>query len=236
MADFWLKCTECKSEIAFGAKYYQCSVSTCNKSKLRLVFCSIVCWDSHLGDARHRDAWAEEARAPTREAWQREQAAEPPRQAPAPPSASAVPPRPAAPAVSPSSSGGIPPRPGVPASSASAAPPRPAAPPASSAVPSATSSPSPGSAPVRRVVGDASQATAAAVEGVKLAEVTDRDILIVVSKMKKYIKDRSGMNCSDAVADMLSDHVRLLCDEAIRAAARDERKTVLDRDVTRVRR
>ncbi len=94
----------------------------------------------------------------------------------------------------------------------------------------------PGSAPVRRVVGDASQATAAAVEGVQFAEVTDRDILIVVSKLKKYIKDRSGMNCSDAVADMLSDHVRLLCDEAIRAAARDERKTVLDRDVVRVRR
>ncbi len=90
--------------------------------------------------------------------------------------------------------------------------------------------------PVRRVVGDASPATAAAVEGFTLSEVVDRDVLIVVSKMKKYIKDRSGMNCSDAVAEMLSDHVRLLCDEAIRAAARDERKTVLDRDVTRPRR
>ncbi len=205
MAEFWLKCTECKSEIAFGAKYFQCSVSTCNRSKFRLVFCSIVCWDSHLGDARHRDAWAEEARAPTREVWQRELAAEPPRAAPSPTGAPPV-----------ASPAGIPPRP------AAAAP---------VAAPAA-----PGSAPVRRVVGDASQASAAAVEGVKLAEVTDRDVLIVVSKMKKYIKDRSGMNCSDAVADMLSDHVRLLCDEAIRAAARDERKTVLDRDVTRVRR
>ncbi|HWU89449.1 MAG TPA: hypothetical protein VN253_19445, partial [Kofleriaceae bacterium] len=76
MAEFWLKCTECKSEIAYGAKYYQCSVSTCNRSKLRLVFCSVICWDSHLADARHRDAWAEEARAPTREAWQRELAAQ----------------------------------------------------------------------------------------------------------------------------------------------------------------
>ncbi len=203
MAEFWLRCTECKSEIAYGAKYYQCSVSTCNRSKLRLVFCSVVCWDSHLGDARHREAWAEEARAPTREAWQRETAAEPPRPAPI--------------------------------ASASPAPPRPMAPaPAPSAVPSPSASP--GSAPVRRVVGDASQASAAAVEGLRLAEVTDRDILIVVSKMKKYIKDRSGMNCSDAVADKLSEHVRLLCDEAIRAAAREERKTVLDRDVTRVRR
>jgi histone H3/H4 len=51
--------------------------------------------------------------------------------------------------------------------------------------------------------------------------------------MKKYIKDRSGFNCSDAVADMLSDHVRAVCDDAIRNAAKDERKTVLDRDVPR---
>ena len=54
--------------------------------------------------------------------------------------------------------------------------------------------------------------------------------------MKKYIKDRSGMNCSDAVADLLSDHVRAICDESIRAAAKDLRKTVLDRDVPRTRR
>jgi hypothetical protein len=235
MAEFWLRCTECKSEIAFGEKYYQCSVSTCNRSKLRLVFCSIVCWDSHLGEARHREAWAEEARAPTREAWQREQASEPARPAaPAVPMTSAGPPR-QAPAVS---SAGPPrpapaPAPSSSSSSSAAAPPRPAG---SAPSPAPSPSASPGSAPIRRVVGDASQATAAAVEGVKLAEVADRDILIVVSKMKKYIKDRSGMNCSDAVADMLSDHVRLLCDEAIRTAARDERKTVLDRDVARVRR
>ena len=58
-------------------------------------------------------------------------------------------------------------------------------------------------------------------------------MLIVISKLKKYIKDRSGMNCSDGVADVLSDRVRMLCDDAIRAAGRDERKTVLDRDVAR---
>ena len=43
-------------------------------------------------------------------------------------------------------------------------------------------------------------------------------------------------NCSDAVAENLSDHVRAVCDEAIRAAGREERKTVLDRDVPKVRR
>ena len=58
-------------------------------------------------------------------------------------------------------------------------------------------------------------------------------MLIVVSKLKKYIKDRSGMNVSDAIADVLSDHIRVLCDDSIRAAARDERKTVLERDVPR---
>jgi hypothetical protein len=64
----------------------------------------------------------------------------------------------------------------------------------------------------------------------------EREIMIVVSKLKKYIKERAGMNCSDAVAEGLSDHVRAICDEAIRAAAVDDRKTVLERDVPRVRR
>ena len=62
------------------------------------------------------------------------------------------------------------------------------------------------------------------------------DVLVVVSKVKKYIRDRSGMNTSDAVAEALGDHVRSVCDEAIRAAAQDGRKTVLDRDVPKARR
>jgi hypothetical protein len=38
------------------------------------------------------------------------------------------------------------------------------------------------------------------------------------------------MNTSDGVVGVMSDHVRRLCDHAIRNAARDGRKTVLDRD------
>ena len=57
-----------------------------------------------------------------------------------------------------------------------------------------------------------------------------RDVLIVVSKLKGYVKARSGMNTSDSVVEALSDHLRKLCVEAIRNAARDGRKTVLDRD------
>ncbi|HVJ14332.1 MAG TPA: hypothetical protein VM686_02785, partial [Polyangiaceae bacterium] len=53
---------------------------------------------------------------------------------------------------------------------------------------------------------------------------------IVVSKLKAYIKARSGMNTSDAVTDALSDHIRRLCDLAIDNASVDNRKTVLDRD------
>jgi hypothetical protein len=56
------------------------------------------------------------------------------------------------------------------------------------------------------------------------------DILIVASKMKSYIRAVSGMNTSDTSLDVLSDHVRALCDRAIREAGRDERKTVMGRD------
>ena len=204
MAETWLLCTACRTPIGFGTKYFQCSVSTCNRSRMRLVFCSVACWDSHLADARHRDAWAEDKISPTRDAWARELADQPAEAARLPVSA----PRPAtsAPIVRPASG---------------------AAPdPARRIV--ATPSPSPSSAP------GASPAPGG--EAVHLHDIVDRDMMIVVSKLKKYIKDRSGMNCSDAVADVLSDHIRILCDDSIRAAGRDERKTVLDRDVPRPRR
>jgi hypothetical protein len=58
----------------------------------------------------------------------------------------------------------------------------------------------------------------------------DDDILIVVSKLKKYIRTRSGMNTSDNVMSVLSDHVRRVCDRAVKHAAEEGRKTVLDRD------
>ena len=146
---------------------------------MEMVFCTVSCWDSHVADARHRDAWAVEARAPNKDAWQREVAARPPEPVPAKPAPVAAP-------------------------------------------------------AVRRVVGEPAPApTATATTAIALQEVVDRDILIVVSKMKKYIKDRSGMNCGDAVMDVLSEHVRAICDESIRAAARDDRKTVLERDVPR---
>lgn len=56
------------------------------------------------------------------------------------------------------------------------------------------------------------------------------DVLVVVSKLKAYIRARSGMNCSDGVVDVLSDRLRDLCDRAIDQARALGRKTVLDRD------
>lgn len=167
MADVWKKCTACKNDIRFGQAHWVCSVSTCNRSNTGYKFCTVSCWDSHVAQLNHRDAWAVEARAP---------------------------------------------REGEEAPLAPAAPAPPAAP--------------------RRIV----DAPSAPVGGPKLSDDVERDVLIVVSKMKKYIKDRSGFNCGDAVVDLLSDHVRAVCDEAIRAAARDERKTVLERDIPRPKR
>ncbi len=58
----------------------------------------------------------------------------------------------------------------------------------------------------------------------------DNEVLIVVSKLKKYIKARSGMNTSDKVAAVLSEQLREACREAIRLATADGRRTVLERD------
>jgi hypothetical protein len=191
----WMLCSACRKAIPFRAIHWVCSVSTCNRSRTRLVFCSVACWDSHLATLRHREAWAVEATAPSREEHAREEAdAAELRAAPSP---LAVP----TPLVRPPS----PPRPAPPAQPA-------------------PSSPAAGSV------------TAHAGGPALSSSYAHDDVLVVVSKVKKYIRDRSGMNTSDAVAEALGDHVRSVCDEAIRAAARDGRKTVLDRDVPKARR
>jgi hypothetical protein len=189
-ADVWMLCSACRKPIPFGAIHWVCSVSTCNRDRTRLVFCSVACWDAHLSTIRHREAWAVEERAPSRGEAARTAREEP---APRPPAAA---PRPPAPAPAP--------RPSVSVST--------------------MTSPAPPSAPRPSVTAHAG--------GPALSNHFDHDdILIVVSKVKKYIRDRSGMNTSDAVAEALGAHVRKVCDDAIRNAGRDGRKTVLDRDV-----
>jgi hypothetical protein len=164
----WKRCSTCKKPIAFASNYFTCNVSTCNRKGTDFAFCSVSCWDAHVPVLRHRDAWAEDQRAPTAAEWAARERAEAERAGAPPPEPR---PRPA-------------PSAGVPAGSSHAIP---------------------------------------------------RDVLVVVSKLKAYIRARSGMNCSDAVTEVLSDRLRTLCDQAIDHARAVGRKTVLDRDFDEVR-
>jgi hypothetical protein len=75
------------------------------------------------------------------------------------------------------------------------------------------------------------KAPAASAPSLKLDPAPPDEVLVVASKVKAYIKARSGMNTAGSVMDELSNHVRRVCDKAIKSAAQHERKTVLDRDV-----
>ena len=157
-AGFWRRCSACRGPIGLGAKYYACSVSTCNRARTATAFCSVNCWQAHSVSVRHRDAWAEENVAPTR--------------------------------------------------------------------PQEDASPAPAARNVvRRVV--ESKATKAAAT---VPQPGPNEALIVVSRLKEFIRGRSLMNTSDGVVDLLSNHVRKLSLMAIQQASAEGRKTVLDRD------
>ena len=49
------KCNMCGKQINKGDTYYKCTVSTCNRKRMPLRFCSPRCWDAHLPTVRHRD-------------------------------------------------------------------------------------------------------------------------------------------------------------------------------------
>ncbi len=159
-------CNACKKSIPFNAIHYVCSVSTCTRKRTGMVFCSVPCWETHVPVLRHRDAWAVEERAPSKEQWAKELAED-------------------------------------------------------------DDKPAPQERPAPRIITPTTTAPATARA---LSDDTPEDILIVASKLKAYIRARSGMNTSDGVMNALSDIVRTLCDEAIREAGRNDRKTVMDRD------
>jgi hypothetical protein len=197
--DAFKVCSICRTPIAFGSKYYACSVSTCRSKRMGLFFCSLPCFEAHVPEARHRDAWAEEERAPSRE----QAAAEARAEAASAPTAQKAP-------------QGARPTEVRPAATAGARPNevRPAA-----HVEDGTR---------RRIVGQSATSGADGERG--QAEEDDKEVLVVVSKLKKYVRDRSGMNTSDSAIPVLSDHLRWLSVEALRKAAEDGRKTVMDRD------
>jgi hypothetical protein len=155
--DTWKRCSVCKKPIALGALYWTCNVSTCNRKRTALRFCSVSCWDAHLPFANHREAWAEEQTAP------------------------------ATPEPEPASS-------------------------------------TPASRGKRRIVPSGPAATSR-------PNAPPREVLIVASRLKEYVRARSGYNTSDRVLEPLSDVVRRVVDEAIANARREGRMTVLDRDV-----
>jgi len=156
----WRRCSACKKDIPLGGEYWACNVSTCNRKRTGLTFCSVECWEVHLPGANHRESWAVEKKAPM---------------TPDP-----------SPAVQLAAVRG--PRTGF-----------------------------------KREERPAPRAVAQS----KLPEET----LVVMSRLKEYIRAKSGFNTSERVAKPLSDILRKIADEAIRNAERDERKTVLDRDV-----
>ena len=74
--DHWRKCSSCKKPIAYRAEYWVCNVSTCNRRRTGLVFCTVSCWDAHSPMMNHRESWAEERHAPTPEEWKKTAAGE----------------------------------------------------------------------------------------------------------------------------------------------------------------
>lgn len=65
-------------------------------------------------------------------------------------------------------------------------------------------------------------------------EALPMDTLIVVSKLKAYVKAKSDFNTSGDVADELSKFVRLMVNEAIEEARADGRKTLMARDFSKI--
>jgi histone H3/H4 len=167
--NIWRHCNICKTGIGFQTGYFVCSVSTCNRKRTGLTFCSLPCFEAHLPDARHRDAWAEPQTSPSRAEWEA----------------------------------------------------------ARNETDEATAEPVDELRRARPGLAAASPVRSAEPE-------TSIDVLVVVSKLKKYVRDWSGMNTSDTAVSVLSDHLRELCREAIRQAGLDGRRTVLDRDFTKV--
>lgn len=178
MSEVWKRCSTCRKDIAFGATYYVCSVSTCNRKRTGLTFCSVECFEAHLPMMRHREAGAVEEQAPTKAEHAKTQAE--------------------------SGDGGGRRR----------------------VVPSADSG---SDRPRRRVV--ASAPAAANDDG-----AAPREVLVVASRFKAYVKARFGMNTSDGVLDPVSDHLRRICHEAADNARAEGRKTILDRDFEFLRR
>lgn len=57
------------------------------------------------------------------------------------------------------------------------------------------------------------------------------DVLVVTSKVKKFIKEKGQMNTSAETIDILSQAIERLCQKGMESAKADGRKTVMARDI-----
>ncbi|MCB0364178.1 MAG: hypothetical protein H6624_13760 [Bdellovibrionaceae bacterium] len=57
------------------------------------------------------------------------------------------------------------------------------------------------------------------------------EVLVVTSKVKKFIKDAGGCNTSAETVAVLSEAVKILCQKGVDQAKKDGRKTVMARDI-----
>ena len=57
------------------------------------------------------------------------------------------------------------------------------------------------------------------------------DILVISSKVKRYIKEKGECNTSKEAISVLSQAIEALCKKAIDSAKAEKRKTVMARDI-----
>jgi len=171
----WKKCSSCKKDILYGGKYYLCSVSTCKHPRTGVTFCSVECWDAHLGYANHRQAWAEENKAPN-------------------------------------NPGGVSSNPNLQS-------------------PSSTGDRQPFRQPDRQPVRKIVEAPKSQSLPTILTTNIETDTLVVVSKVKKLILDKSHMSTSQCFIDALTKKIVKECITGIEKAKESGRKTVMGRDI-----
>jgi hypothetical protein len=85
---------------------------------------------------------------------------------------------------------------------------------------------------VRRKVEASTPAAKSPTETKPAAGDEETDILVVMSKLKHFVRQHSGLNTSAGVAEALSDIVRQHCRHAMEKAQQAGRKTLMDRDFT----
>ncbi len=88
-----------------------------------------------------------------------------------------------------------------------------------------------GQGPQRRIIVGGSNASGISLtKNPTVKSEMSNEVLVVVSKMKQYIRDLSEMNTSEEVNQVISDLIRTECEKAITNARSEGRKTVMARD------